>query len=205
MRSMSITALTGRNHSAWIVFLGVVVFVGCEECIMKTASVYAVKVSDSQQVVFPERCTACARLGSEMPVSMQVSDEQGRVDFYCYKFPVASAQGPQLTIPIHDSCARGVRNDFLKRLVLIILLAAGIAALGMCLHHGILGLTAAVIVATPLLYVQLMKPVPMEFYHYQHTYVLLFTNHEYAREFAWQNGASVEKCSYPYTGTPVIP
>jgi hypothetical protein len=205
MLNMSITALTGHKYYPWIAFLGVLMLAGSVGCMMKTASVYAVKVSDSQQIVFPKRCAACARLGSEMPFSMQVSDEQGRVDFYFYGTSFKPAEGILLTIPIHDSCARGVRNDFLKRLILIILAAAGITALGIYMHYGSLGLAAAVIIATPLLYVQLMKPVPVEFYHYQHTYVLLFTNSEYAREFAFHNGASVEKCGYPYTSTPVIP
>ncbi len=172
-------------------------------CGMKAAIVYMVEIDGESQPVFPQRCAACARIGSEMPVGIQVGDEEGRVDYYLYGFGVSPSQGPLLRIPIHDSCAKAIRNDFLKRLALILLLAAAVIALGMYLHHGILGLVAAALIATPLLSIQMMKPVPFEFYKTPNSYVLIFSNREYAREFAWHNGVEVEECEYSSSGIPV--
>lgn len=175
----------------------------CWGCVMKAATVYMVEIDGESQPVFPQRCIACARIGSEMPVSMQVGDEEGRVDYYLYGFGVSPSQGPLLTVPIHDSCAKAIRNDFLKRLALILLLAASVIALGLYLHHGLLGLIAAVIISTPLLYIQMMKPVPFEFYKTPNSCVFIFANREYAREFAWHNGVEVVECEYSNTGIPV--
>jgi hypothetical protein len=172
---------------------------------MKAATVYVVEIDGGRQPVFPQRCAACDRIGSEMPVGIEVGDEVARVDYYLYGFGVSPSQGPLLTVPIHDSCAKAIRNDFLKRAALILLLAAAVIALGMYLHHGLLGLIAAVIIATPLLYIQMMKPVPFEFYKTPNSYVLIFSNREYAREFAFHNGVEAEECEYSNAGIPVKP
>lgn len=175
----------------------------CGGCGMKPAIVYVVEIDCDRQPVFPQRCAACARIGSEMPVGIEVGDEEGRVDYYLYGFAVSPSQGPLLRIPIHESCAKAIRNDFLKKLALILLLATAVIGLGMYLHHGLLGLIAAVLIATPLLYIQMTKPVPFEFYKTPDSYVLIFANREYAREFAWHNGVEVEECEYSNSVIPV--
>jgi hypothetical protein len=169
---------------------------------MKT--VYVVEVSDSQKPVFPDSCVVCGQPRGERLTTIMMNDEHGRVDFYLHGLFDTPAQGSLLEIPAHDVCARGVRNDFLKRFFLIVSVAASIFIIGI-LNKCSTWLSAAIalVLATPFLYFQFTKPVPVEFNHYDKKYVLMFKDRSYAEEFSHLNIAEVKECEYPLTGHPI--
>jgi hypothetical protein len=131
-------------------------------------------------------------------VKILINDEQSRVDFYLYRVSSAPGQGPLLEIPVHDSCARAFRNDFLMRFALIVLGAAAIIAIGSYSSFGMWASSiAAVIIATPFLWLEISKPAPVEFgLSRGGEYSVWFKNASYAREFARMNGAEVKETEY---------
>ena len=161
---------------------------------------YVVEVDDSQKPLFPDMCLACGRRGAEKPIMLLMTDEHGRVDFYFYKLLKSTAQGLKLEFPVHDACAREVRNAFLKHFALIILAAVLIVAGGIVVQHLAIGIVIALLAATPFLYLEFTKPVPVEFLHYNGRYVLIFRDSEYAETVARLNVAKVEQDSNPYAG-----
>ena len=166
---------------------------------MKT--IHVVEVNDAKKPLFPQSCVVCARAEGERLANMIMSDEHGRVDLYFYGLSREPARGSLLEIPVHESCAKAARNDLLRRLVLIIFVAAAIVTLGVVNKYGVMiCAVAAVLVITPLLYFQFTKPVPVEFNRYGQKYVLMFKEREYAEHFARLNGAEVRECKHPYTG-----
>jgi hypothetical protein len=185
-----------------IAVLGAISLMNQAGCEIK--KIYVAEMNDSKKPAFPDSCVVCGQPRGERLSTLTMSDEHGRVDFYLYKLPIAAAQGSHLEIPVHDTCAKGVRNDFLKRFALIALVAVSIAAAGVLNQYGAFySLMAALVVATPFLYLQFTKPVPVEFNHYAQKYVLMFKDRNYAEDFARLNGVEVREGTDPYTGTPV--
>jgi len=169
---------------------------GCE---MK--SVYVVEVPDSRKPVFPDACVVCGVQKHESLTTMKMSDDNGRIDFYLYKIANRDAVGSLLEIPVHDMCVMSLRNDALKRFAGIFLAALSIVAVGVFSRYGTFGfIVAAIVIAVPFLYLEFMNPMPMEFYHQNRTYVMLFRHEEYARDFARLNSATVRMTQYPYFG-----
>ncbi len=105
-----------------------------------------------------------------------------------------------LEFPVHDACVREVRNGFLKHLALILLAVGLIAVAGVMVKHVAVSVIVALLGATPFLYLEFTKPVPVEFLHYRGRYVLIFRDHDYAEQVARLNGATVKEDSNPYGG-----
>jgi hypothetical protein len=164
-------------------------------------SVYLVEVPDSQKPVFPDSCLVCRAQKQESLTTMRMSDDNGRVDFYLYKISNRDAVGSVLELPVHEKCVESLRNDFLKRFAVIFLVALSIAAIGVLGKYNIVGFIAAsLIIVVLFLYLEFMNPMPMEFYHHDRMYIMLFKHEDYARDFARVNNAKVRKTQYPYFG-----
>jgi len=171
---------------------------GLAGCEMKTYRVSAVSTGSSRKPDFPKICAICGSRKAEDLVSILINDEESRVDFYFYKFPVSPASGPLLEIPVHDSCARAFRNHFLKRLALSVLGAAAIVAIGIFSSFSFwISIIAAVIMALLFLGPEISKPAPVEFGRSMDgKYALWFKDASYAREFARMNGVEMKETRY---------
>lgn len=164
---------------------------------MKT--IHIVEVSDSKKPVFPDSCVVCGHPREERLMPMVMSDEHSRVEFYFYKLSRTRAQGSLLEFPVHDSCAISARNGLIKNLTLIIIMAASIAVFGILSKFSLwASALAAIVVATPFLYMQFTKPVPVEFIHCDQKYVLMFKNRNYAEHVARLNNVEVKEGNHPY-------
>jgi hypothetical protein len=168
---------------------------------MQTA--YLVKIPDSQKPIFPDSCVVCKKPKGEKLEILPVSDEHGRVEFYLYGLGIKPGVGTLLPIPVHDSCARAVRNSFLKWLLLSVAVAAGIAIIGTIRGYSIFySCLAALVAMTPFLFIFSSKPVPIEFYHVEKSFSLVFQDRAYAEQVARLNHVEAQLCTNPYTGLP---
>jgi hypothetical protein len=159
-------------------------------CAMK--SFYIVEVDGSQKPLFPGLCVVCGMPGAERPVYITVTDEGSRVDFYLYKLPFRPAQGPQLEVPVHDSCAKGIRNTFLKQAGVIVLAAALIiGSVGIYGKAPGIAFTAAFAIFAGFFILQAWKKVPFEFNRDRTGYILMFGERSYAEKVAALNGTKV--------------
>jgi hypothetical protein len=177
---------------------GMLILLCVEGCMMKTF--YVVEVDGSKKPLFPDSCVACGMPGAERPVNITLTDDGSRVDFYFYKLPLRPAQGPKLEVPVHDSCAKGIRNTFLKQFALAVLASALILGAGIYSKHMGVSLIAVLAVLVVFLYIQAMKRVPVEFHRHGGKYVLMFGDRGYAEKVASLNGAQVRTGTDPYTG-----
>lgn len=157
---------------------------------MKT--VHVVAVPSGRPPLLPSVCVVCGRAGVEPLETMQMSDDNGRVDFYLYGIANEPDQGSLLPVPVHAACARTLRNAALKRLAAV---AAGWAIAG---SGGILlgvdalfAFAAATIAATPFLYLEFTRPVPLEFWFADGKYCLAFSDRKLAGQVARLNDADV--------------
>ena len=91
---------------------------------------YLVEMDDSKIPAFPDCCAVCGQPRGEDLVAMTIGDENSIVDFWCYKLPIKPSQGPSLNIPVHDTCAKNLRNRLLIHSALIIIIALSIIAVG---------------------------------------------------------------------------
>lgn len=168
---------------------------------MKTVPL--VEVPASQKPLFPDSCIVCNRIRNEKLELLAMSDEHSRVEFYLYGIDKKPAQGVVLHVPIHDTCARGERTAFWKRLLLILGIAVVIVACGFALHaSAVVTVSLAAIIAAFLLYGEFRKPTPFEFWQYGGKYFLLFQDRAYAEQFARLNKTAVQECTNAYTGRP---
>ena len=109
-----------------------------------------------------------------------------------------------LPVPMHPSCARSVRNDFLKWLLFTMAIAAAVTGVGIVARCGAFwSLLAALVVATVLASVRFSQPVPMEFDHCGGRYSLLFKERSYAERVARLNGAEARRCTNPSSSSPL--
>jgi len=177
---------------------GMLILLCVEGCTMKTF--YVVEVVDSKKPLFPDSCVACGMPGTERPVNILLTDEGSRVDFYLYKLPLRPAQGPRLEVPVHDSCAKRIRNTFLKQLALAVLVSALILGVGIYSKHTGVSLIAVLAVLAAFFCIQTMKRVPLEFNRHGGKYILMFGDRGYAEKMASLNGAQVRTGTDPYTG-----
>jgi len=161
---------------------------------------YVVEVVDSKKPLFPDSCVACGMPGTERPVNILLTDEGSRVDFYLYKLRLRPAQGPKLEVPAHDSCAKRIRNTFLKQLALAVLVSALILGVGIYSKHMVVSLIAVLAVLAAFFCIQTMKRVPLEFNRHGGKYILMFGDRGYAEKVASLNGAQLRTGTDPYTG-----
>lgn len=165
---------------------------------LKMKNVFIVEMSDSNKPVFPETCVVCRQAQSEPLGTLRISDENGRLDFYFYHLIKESPNENFLNVPAHDTCIKAVRNHFLKRFFLIMILPVSIGLIGMVYHLSLFySAIAALLVIGPFLYWQLSVPVPMEYEHYSGKFVLVFKNRNYAADVAHLNHANMKEVSYP--------
>lgn len=165
------------------------------------STVSLVELPASRQPVFPDACCLCNRSRSEPLLPVAVSDDLGRVDLYLYGLPGKPAQGAHLQVPVHASCARGVRNRFLKHLTLALAVAAAVAALGFALDWAAwLCLSLAAVTFVPLLYPTLTRPVPFEFWQGRDSWFLAFQDRAYAERFARLNQVEVKEGAKTHAG-----
>ena len=188
----------GWGKTCLSAMFGMLILLCVEGCTMKTF--YVVEVVDSKKPLFPDSCVACGMPGAERPVNMTLTDEGSRVDFYLYKLPLRPAQGPKLEVPAHDSCAKRIRNTFLKQLALAVLASALILGVGIYSKHMGVSLIAVLAVLAALFCIQTMKRVPLEFNRHGGKYILMFGDRGYAEKVASLNGAQVRTGTDPYTG-----
>ena len=164
-------------------------------------TIYVVEVNESKGLKLPDSCIVCGLSGDNELKTITLSDEQGRVDFYLYGFIKTPGEGFLLKAPVHDKCAKGVRNNFLKRLLLIIIVASAIVTLGIIRHFGMFfSVVIALVVITVFLYFLVIKPVPMEFIYKGKKYFLMFKDRTYAEHVARLNGSEVRESSLPFIG-----
>lgn len=190
----------GRIKIVLCLILGMAAFLCSAGCEMKT--VYLVEVEDSKNPVFPDSCIVCGTQKQERLTSMTMCDEHGRMDFSLYKLSNINAVGSLLEIPAHDTCLINLRNDLLKRFTLILLGVLSLAAIGFFSRYGTgYFIVAAIVLATPFLYLEFTTPVPVEFYRHDRAYFMLFKDEDYAKAFARLNNARVKETQYPYFGT----
>jgi hypothetical protein len=166
---------------------------------LKMKNVFIVEVSDLKIPVFPEACVVCRQPQSEQLGTIQMADEHGRLDFYFYHLIRRNRNENFLNIPAHDTCIKGVRNNFLKRFFLIVILAVSIGLIGILYHFGLFySAIVALLVVTPFLYWQFTEPVPVEYMHYSGKFVLIFKDRNYATDVAHLNHVHLKEGRYPY-------
>src|SRR4030043_465082 len=103
-----------------------------------------------------------------------------------------------------DTCIKGVWNNFLKRFILIVILAVSIGLIGILYHFGLFySAIVALLVVTPFLYWQFTEPVPVECMHYSGKFVLIFKDRNYATDVAHLNHVHLKEGRYP-SGQPVM-
>jgi hypothetical protein len=163
---------------------------------MKTT--YEVEVSDTYEPVFPEICVVCGQTRMEKLETITMSDNEGcgRTNFFFYKIINKPGQGKLLKIPVHDSCAKKIRNRFIKRLFLCVTIFVIIAAAGIITDFcEELFYVIAFIVSVPFLYFEIMKTPPVEF-DYSITkkqFIFVFYEKTYADIFAKLNISKVKE------------
>jgi hypothetical protein len=159
---------------------------------MKT--VHVVEVQTGRMPLLPNICVVCGKAGLDPLDTIQMSDENGRVDFYLYGIAKEPAVGPLLPVPVHPACARTVRNAALTRLLAIAIawaiIGTGATMLGL---DAFLAFAAATIPAGPLLYLEFTRPVPLEFWFSGGKYCLAFSNGKLAHRVARLNGAELSE------------
>jgi hypothetical protein len=166
--------------------------------------VYVVEVDGAADPALPQACVVCGKAAGEVLRTLPLSDEYGRVEFYFYGIVERPAQGRLLPVPIHDRCARALRNRFLKRLLPAVAVAGVVGAAGIWLGLDDFWTMAAVLVAAGrLFYRALGMPVPMEFWHSGSRIVLVFADRDFAQRVARLNGAQVVPCTRVDQGVPV--
>ena len=131
---------------------------------------------------------------------MIVTDEGSRVDFYFYELPLKPAQGPQLEVPVHDSCAKGIRNAFFRQAATVVLAALVVGAIGVYGRFPGIALTVAFAFFATFFVQQALRRMPFEFQLARTGYVLMFNDRAYAERVASLNGAQVRIGRDPYTG-----
>jgi hypothetical protein len=67
-------------------------------CVMSTF--YAVEVADTKPPLFPDSCVVCGQDRAEKLVSILLTDEASRVDFFLFGLPLRPAQGSTLVAPV---------------------------------------------------------------------------------------------------------
>jgi len=171
---------------------------------LKMKNVFIVEVSDSKIPVFPDSCVVCRQPQVEQLGTIQIDDEHGRLDFYFYHLTKRDRNENFLNVRAHDTCIKGVRNNFLKRFFLIVILAVSIGLIGILYHFGLFySAIVALLVVTPFLYWQFTEPVPVEYMHYSGKFALIFKDRNYATDVAHLNHIHLKEGRYPY-GQPVM-
>ena len=131
--------------------------------------VYIVQMSNSKKPIYPQACAVCRILGSEPLVALSLDCEDARTDYMFYRLMKKDTlpNRPFLGIMAHHKCIRKVQYTLLKRLFLILLIGAAVAAIGVLSGFSLFySLIAAVITATPLSYFGFTTPLPIEnFFH----------------------------------------
>ena len=159
--------------------------------------VYLVEIADTEQPGFPDRCVICGQPRGELLTTMRIGDEIPIADFAFYKVIKRPSQGGLLQIPIHDSCARGLRNRLLKRALLCVLALVALTTLCLYLRMNIwITIFAALLIFVPLISRQLSEPPPIEYSRIRQQYVLMFPAAQYAGEFARMHNAEVVEVDY---------
>jgi hypothetical protein len=168
-------------------------------CAMK--SLYVVEVGDPKIPRFPDSCIICGLSGPEKLVETTVTDEATRVDFFLYSLPISPAQGSKIDVPVHDSCAKTMRNRFLKEAAATVMVAGLIIGLS-GIYGRYLGAAWAIgfgfVVAFWMF--QSAKMVPFEFNRTLSGYIFTFADHHYAERVAALNGVQIKTGTDPYTG-----
>jgi len=160
---------------------------------MKTVhSSYYVFLPESKMPAFPDLCVVCGKAEGEELKRVQITDDLGSVQFYFYGMGGDREDDFHVHVPIHHSCGKRVRNTSLKWFGLALMVAAGIFALGIMLGWGFwASLFVTGIIAGPLLFVLLSKPVPFELNHGGGKLHLKFSNPSYAEQVARINDSEV--------------
>jgi hypothetical protein len=167
-------------------------------------NVFIVEVSDSKIPAFPDSCVVCRQPQVGQLGTIQIADEHGRLDFYFYQLTKEDRNQNFLSIPAHDACIKGVRNNFLKRFFLMVILAVSIGWIGIFYRLGLFfSAIIALLVVTPFLYWQFTEPVPVEYMHYSGKFVLIFKDRNYATDVAHLNHVNMKEGAYP-SGQPVV-
>jgi hypothetical protein len=157
-------------------------------------NVFIVEVSDSKIPAFPDSCVVCRQPQVGQLGTIQIADEHGRLDFYFYQLTKEDRNQNFLSIPAHDACIKGVRNNFLKRFFLMVILAVSIGWIGIFYRLGLFfSAIIALLVVTPFLYWQFTEPVPVEYMHYSGKFVLIFKDRNYATDVAHLNHVNMKE------------
>lgn len=163
-------------------------------------TVYIVEIPFAREPVFPEICVACGQTRPEKLEMITMSDNEGcgRVSFFVYKIIKKPGVGRLVKIPVHDSCAKKIRDRFLKRLLQCVAIFAIIAAAG--INIGVseeLSCIIALIVSAPFLYFEIMKTPPIEFEYKNinnnEQFEFVFYDKTYADIFAKLNDTKVKE------------
>jgi len=177
---------------------GILILFCVEVHAMKTF--YVVEVDGSKKPLFPDSCVICGMPGTERPVSITLTDEWSRVEFFFYKLPLRPAQGPRLEVPVHDSCAKRIRNTFLKHAAVTMLVSLLILGIGIYSKHVSVSHIGVLAVFAFFFYLESMKEIPLEFHRPAGKYILMFSDRWYAEEVARLNAAQVRTGTDRYTG-----
>jgi hypothetical protein len=155
-------------------------------------SFYYVFIPDSKMPVFPDLCVVCGKSQGEKLKQIQITDDLGSVQFFFYGIGRDREEDFHVHVPIHDSCGKSVRNNYLKWIGLTLTIIAAIIALGIVSGWGsLISLLIGGIIAGPLLTVLLSKPVPVELNHGGGKRHLKFSNKYYAQHVAKLNDSEV--------------
>jgi len=154
-------------------------------------SFYYVCVPDSKKPLFPDRCVVCGESGGELK-PVQISDDLGCVQFYFYGLGGDSKEDFHLHVPMHDSCGKGVRNEFLKRVFASLAVSAAMAAFGVFLgFDSFWSLLFGFIILVALFSIVISKPVPFELNKGVGKLYLKFNIKSYAEHVAQLNAGEV--------------
>lgn len=158
-------------------------------------SFYYVIIPDSRTPAFPDLCVVCGKSGEEKLKQIQITDDLGSVQFFFYGIGRDREEDVHVHVPIHDSCGKSVRNNYLKWIGLSLIIIAAIIALGVVSGWGtLISLIIGGIIAGPILTVLFSKPAPVELNHDDGKRHLKFSNKHYAGKVAQINDGEIIEC-----------
>ena len=158
---------------------------------------YIVKISDSQDLIFPEDCVVCGcphngQLGN---IEMHPS-ASGYFSSFIWIFSLLdkiSSRKSLLSIAGHQSCLRSVRRSYWFRTLLFLLIITPIYIIGR--EQGVnrlYMLFICILLALPFVLWEYSRPLPIEYDYEKGKYVFTFTNRSYAERFASLNNTKME-------------
>jgi hypothetical protein len=160
--------------------------------------VYVVDIKASKPPIFSDQCAVCMQPRQEPVTYLALTATHGRMEYYLYGFTNPYPNEHTLQVPVHASCVKKIRNDFSRRIILIITasILTGVAVYA-GRWGGFFGAMLGLLAFGVLLSFTLNAPMPVE-YALQRSGEMrfFFRDKAYADNFARRNGGTVREGAY---------